>query len=106
MNVIIPVLGIHFDPQFYPNPNVWDPERFAADKVNARDSVEWLPFGDGPRNCIGMRFGDMQTRVGLAYLLKNFKFSTCPETEQPLVMNNASLLLSSKNGIYLKVEKI
>ena len=68
--------------------------------------MEWLPFGDGPRNCIGMRFALMQTRVGLAYLLCHFKFFVCEQTEIPLVWNKTSFVLAAKDGISLKVEKI
>lgn len=50
----IPVFAIHRDPDIYPNPDLFDPERFNEDAVAARHSMHYLPFGDGPRNCIGM----------------------------------------------------
>ncbi|XP_065369500.1 probable cytochrome P450 6a21 [Calliphora vicina] len=106
MPVIIPAYGMHHDPDLYPDPEKFDPERFDASQVKQRDAIEWLAFGDGPRNCIGMRFGLMQTRVGLIYLLRNFRFSVCDKTEVPLEWNKKSFILSSKNGIILKVEKV
>lgn len=106
MPVLIPAHAIHYDPALYPEPEKFDPERFSSVNGKQRDSVEWLPFGDGPRNCIGMRFGLMQTRVGLAYLLRNFKFSVCEQTEMPLVWDKTSFILCTKNGIFLKVQKI
>ena len=106
VSVVIPVMGIHHDPAFYPNPEVWNPERFTPEMVKQRDSVEFLSFGDGPRNCIGSRFGEMQTRVGLAYLMKNFRFSTCSATEIPLIMDKAQFVVSTLNGIKLKVERL
>ena len=56
-------------------PEVFRPERFDPEEVLKRNSIAWLPFGDGPRNCIGMRFGKMQSYVGLVSLLKDYKFS-------------------------------
>ncbi|XP_013112032.2 probable cytochrome P450 6a21 [Stomoxys calcitrans] len=106
MPIIIPSHAIHHDADIYPEPEKFDPERFDAANLKQRETVEFLAFGDGPRNCIGMRFGIMQTRVGLAYLLHNFKFSPCEETEIPLIWNTKSFVLSTKNGIYLKVERV
>ncbi|ALC41930.1 Cyp6a23 [Drosophila busckii] len=104
--VVIPALGIHFDPDIYPAPHKFQPERFTESEIAARPACTWLPFGDGPRNCIGSRFGLMQTCVGLAYLIKNFKFTVAAETIIPMKLVAKNILLTSENGIYLKVEKI
>lgn len=46
-------LGLHHDQDYYPNPDVFDPERFSTENKQTRPSGTYLPFGDGPRNCIG-----------------------------------------------------
>ncbi|XP_017082821.1 probable cytochrome P450 6a18 [Drosophila eugracilis] len=106
-SVIIPSTAIHHDPSIYPEPYEFRPERFSPEESAKRSSVAWLPFGEGPRNCIGLRFGQMQARIGLALLIKNFKFSTCPETADPLSFDpNSSILLGLKCGIHLKLEAL
>lgn len=82
--VIIPVNAIHNDPEFYPDPQKFDPERFDSEVKKNRDPMTWLAFGGGPRNCIGLRFGMMQVRVGLVALIKNFEFSISPSTVIPI----------------------
>ncbi|KAH8275585.1 hypothetical protein KR026_011046, partial [Drosophila bipectinata] len=104
--VVIPSLGIHYDPDIYPEPEKFKPERFTEEAIAARPSCTWLPFGEGPRNCIGLRFGLMQSQVGLAYLIRSFKFSVAPVTQIPMKYVTPNILLSAENGIYLKVEKI
>uniref|UniRef100_A0A1A9X3E8 Cytochrome P450 n=1 Tax=Glossina brevipalpis TaxID=37001 RepID=A0A1A9X3E8_9MUSC len=104
--VIIPVDAIHHDPDIYPNPEEFQPERFNADQVNNRHGMSWLPFGDGPRNCIGLRFGKLQTMIGLALLLNNFYFTLNPRTPVPMIFNPKSFVLAPKGGIHLNIEKI
>lgn len=106
MQVLIPAASFHRDADIYPNPDTFDPDNFSPEKVAQRDSVEWLPFGDGPRNCIGMRFGQMQARIGLALLLKNFKFSVCGKTPIPMTYDKEQFLVQSEHGISLHVEKV
>lgn len=51
--VLVSVTGIHYDEKYYPNPEKFDPERFSPNNLKERHSCAYLPFGIGPRNCIG-----------------------------------------------------
>ncbi|XP_037950470.1 cytochrome P450 6a8-like [Teleopsis dalmanni] len=104
--VIIPIDAIHYDPAIYPNPTKFDPGRFEPEEVEKRHTMSFLPFGDGPRNCIGMRFGEMQAMIGLVMLLKNFQFSPCEHTKIPIEISTKSVVLSSQHGISLEVKKL
>jgi cytochrome P450 family 6 len=53
MGVVVPVMGIHYDPEYYPNPDEFDPERFNQANKRSRPQYSYLPFGEAPRNCIG-----------------------------------------------------
>ena len=49
----VPVWSIHHDPEIYPDPERFIPERFNEENKKSRDSVAFIPFGTGPRNCVG-----------------------------------------------------
>lgn len=52
-SILISTLGLQRDPEYFPNPDKFDPERFSEENKKNRHPFVHLPFGDGPRNCIG-----------------------------------------------------
>lgn len=46
--------SLHHDPKYYPNPDIFDPDRFTPEEKSKRPNGTFLPFGDGPRHCIGI----------------------------------------------------
>ncbi|XP_012060475.1 PREDICTED: cytochrome P450 6A1-like [Atta cephalotes] len=104
--VWIPIYAIHRDPNIYPKPDVFDPERFNDEVVQSRHSMSYLPFGDGPRNCIGARFAIYQSKLGLTKILRNYKIETCEETPIPYVNDPKAFILAPKGGLHLKMVKI
>lgn len=104
-SVMIPAYAIQNDKKYYIEPEKFDPDRFTPEEVQKRDAMTWLPFGEGPRNCIGLRFGMMQARIGLITLLNNFEFSPCSRTQIPPVFSLKSFLLTP-NDMHLKLKSI
>lgn len=104
--VLVSTLGIHHDPEFYPEPEKFIPERFDEEQVKKRPTCAFLPFGAGPRNCIGLRFGRMQVIIGLALLIHNFRFELHPKTPVPMKYTINNLLLGSEGGIHLNITKV
>ncbi|XP_077262994.1 putative cytochrome P450 6a20 isoform X2 [Temnothorax americanus] len=105
MPIVIPVLGLHRDPSIYPDPERFDPERFAENEKAKRHRYAFLPFGEGRRICIGRQFGSMVTKIGLASLLSKYKFKPHPRTAKPFVYNEKSFGLAIKGGVHLIIEQ-
>ncbi|KAF2881448.1 hypothetical protein ILUMI_24734 [Ignelater luminosus] len=106
IEALIPIMALHHDSEYYPEPEKFIPERFSDEEKQKRLPFTYLPFGEGPRLCIGKRFGLLQTKVGLAVLLKHFKFSLHGKTKVPLQIEPFSFTLLAKSGIFLDVEDI
>ncbi|XP_076285005.1 putative cytochrome P450 6a14 [Lasioglossum baleicum] len=105
VDVWIPFFAIHRDPEIYPDPEKFDPERFSEEQVATRNPMHYLPFGHGPRSCVASRFGELQVKIGLIKILRNHKVDVCEKTMIPCEYEKGTSLLSPKGGIYLNVTK-
>ncbi|XP_063930005.1 probable cytochrome P450 6a23 isoform X2 [Zophobas morio] len=104
--VVISALGIHYDEEYYPDPQKFDPERFSEENKKSRHQYAHLAFGGGPRRCIGMRFGVMEAKIGFISLLKEYKFTVNQKTEDPLKMKVNSFVVAPQGEIWLNAEKL
>ncbi|XP_063127926.1 cytochrome P450 3A11-like isoform X7 [Rattus norvegicus] len=100
--VMIPFYTLQHDPQHWPEPEEFLPERFSKENKGSIDPYVYLPFGNGPRNCIGMRFALMNMKLALTKVLQNFSFQLCEETQIPLKLSRQRLFGPEK-PIVLKV---
>ncbi|XP_066903317.1 probable cytochrome P450 6a23 [Halyomorpha halys] len=98
----IPVSAIHKNPDYYPDPEVFKPERYD----NIMRPGTWLPFGEGPRVCIAMRFALLQIKFGVARLLMKYRLRINPQTKIPVEYLPQSVLLEPKYPIYFDLEEL
>ncbi|XP_014481499.1 PREDICTED: uncharacterized protein LOC106747956 [Dinoponera quadriceps] len=105
--VFISVLGMSYDPQYFPNPDKYDPERFSEENIHKIRPYVYLPFGEGPRKCIGSRLGLLQTKLGIIQILSKYEVTPCKDTPTVMVIDPKSQMSMPLNGkIYLNVRKL
>ena len=97
--VLVPIYALHRHQLLYDNPDAFQPERWQVKP----ERYSYLPFGDGPRVCIGASFALQEAVIILATLLANFRFSLSQGRDPDPVM---IITLRPEGGIWLKVESI
>ncbi|MBS1593730.1 MAG: cytochrome P450 [Bacteroidetes bacterium] len=101
-NVVVPIIYLHHSPKYWDQPEKFMPERFAPEKRNSIDRYVYMPFGGGPRLCIGNNFAMLEMQIILITLYRRFRFRLREgfEVEQePLVT------LRPKNGMQMIAER-
>lgn len=106
IDVQAPVYQIHHDPELWPNPEVFDPSRFAPENKDGIHPMAFIPFGAGPRNCVGMRFALMEAKMAIARVISNYKLVFCDETEDPLTIIIPTVTANPANGVILKATRV
>ncbi|CAG9860586.1 unnamed protein product [Phyllotreta striolata] len=105
-SIFVPVYGVHHDPELFPDPEAFDPERFSDENKNNIKSCAFMPFGLGPRNCIGSRFALLETKILFFFLLKHFKIVPVEKTEIPLKHGKNLFSILPTNGFWMGLERI
>ena len=119
------VWNIHYNPDIWgpTDPDVFEPERlestgikmvlfmfshlcrFSAERKAKLHPLAWIPFGAGPRNCIGLRFALMEAKIVLAKMIKRFRLVPCEQTAVPMEIYDTQLeSIAPKDGVTIKVE--
>lgn len=100
-SVWIPVYFLHHDPKYFPNPDKFDPERFSDENKNNIQPFTYLPFGLGPRNCLGSRFALLEIKVLVVQLLYKFELVVTEKTQIPLKLKKGDFGMKPEKGFWL-----
>ena len=102
-HLLINIYGMHHHPDYWENPELFNPERFKPENEQQRPAFVYLPFGGGPRRCIGSNFATMVMQVVISRLNKDFRYEV-PKGYKPVIIPN--ITIKPKGGIPLIVHKL
>ncbi|XP_055695017.1 probable cytochrome P450 28a5 [Lutzomyia longipalpis] len=109
MTVHIPIFSIHRNENNFPNPEEFIPERFNEENGGSKifkDKCSFLPFGNGPRICLGMRFALLQVKTAVVEVIKQYKVTVNEKTKQPLDLDVGQFFSYPRHGIYLNLKPV
>ncbi|XP_075533653.1 cytochrome P450 3A4-like isoform X3 [Dermacentor variabilis] len=107
-HVILPTWHIHHNPDIWPEAHMFIPDRFGSSMVRGeerRHPAAYVPFGLGPRECIGRRFALLELKTALAKLVMTYVFSVCKETDDPLEFIVPAVTVNPARNIMLQVTR-
>lgn len=108
-SVHVPMYSIHRDPEFYPEPERFDPDRFSEENGGVKkfkDAGMWLSFGDGPRQCLGMKFGVLQVKSALVELVRRFEVRVAEKMPAEVKFDPQYFLLMPLGGIWVELQEV
>ncbi|KAM6156412.1 cytochrome P450 3A4-like [Erethizon dorsatum] len=94
--VMIPTFVLHRDPKYWQNNEDFCPERFSKKNKENIEPYAYIPFGAGPRSCLGMRFALMNMKLAIIRILQNFSLQPCKETQVPMTLRKRGILQPEK----------
>nr|ARA91614.1 cytochrome P450 monooxygenase [Pieris rapae] len=99
--IYISLYGLHRDSEFFENPEVFDPERFSKEN---KIHDNYLPFGTGPRKCVGMKAGRLFVKVVISMILSEYEVYLQPS--EKINLDRRATFTTAENGIYMTFTKL
>ncbi|XP_015125434.1 probable cytochrome P450 28d1 [Diachasma alloeum] len=106
--VVLSIYGLHKDPAHWDRPYEFRPDRFdkESEECKQRHNYVYLPFGEGPRMCPGMRMAILVVKLVIVNVLRNFVIEKSPKLQEPVVLDPLSFLPYIKGGAWIRLRRL
>ncbi|XP_077287820.1 cytochrome P450 9e2-like [Arctopsyche grandis] len=99
--ILIPIYAIHRDARYFPEPHQFKPERFSNENKRNINPLSFIPFGVGPRNCIGSRYVLTVTKTVIFRLLSKFDLTMTEKTQNPIMISFKTIAVQPRDGVWV-----
>jgi cytochrome P450 len=100
--LFLPIWALHRHELLWDRPEMFDPDRFDPNRGPKRDKYQYLPFGAGPRVCVGANFAMMQAAIILASLIQHFRFRPSQPSPHPVM----TMTVRPEPGVFLELQAL
>lgn len=104
--VVVSAHGLQMDTKYWNEPEKFDPERFNDEEKNSRHKFTFLPFGEGPRVCVGMRMAVILMKLAVSAILKDFSIEPASKMIIPLKRDESNFLNTPVGGFWVKIKTL
>lgn len=103
--LMIPIHLLHRHPKYWENPDEFRPERWLGDKHPSSHKHAFMPFSNGPRNCIGSHFAEVEAKLLMAPLIRHFLFRLAPSVRNTNFTFTLTIVMKSNPGLKMIATK-
>lgn len=105
--IYIPLVSVHMDPDYYDEPEKFNPDRFANGELKVlKDKGVFFPFSTGPRICVAMRFAIAQSKAAIATIVRHFEISVNAKTPKQFVVHPKAFINAPEGSYWINLKEL